>query len=181
MNKSEARKLCVKVRKNVQFRKEKNKLINENLHSYLMQKIDRLNIIACYYAINYEVKICKSIFNFSCLIALPLVDQKNNKLLFKHWNGDAAKLQSGPFSGLLEPEMKAKSLCPDIMIVPMLAYDLRKYRLGYGGGFYDRAIDYYNNCISIGLAYSDQEIDSIPLEPHDKKLDLIITDNKIIY
>lgn len=68
----------------------------------------------------------------------------------------------------------------DLVIVPLLGFDRTANRLGYGGGYYDRFLA-KNNCrLSVGLAYSFQEVDNLPTEAHDQKLDLIITEKEII-
>ena len=84
--------------------------------------------------------------------------------------------------GIPEPK-KILLVYPDIILVPLLAFDKRMYRLGYGGGFYDRYIEKVSkikNSIFIGLAYSFQKILSIPNNKFDKKLNAIITEKYIL-
>ena len=71
---------------------------------------------------------------------------------------------------------------PDILLVPLLAFDKQKFRLGYGGGYYDRYIQKILNIkkiLTIGVAFSFQEVLKLPINKHDKKLDFIFTENYI--
>ena len=82
--------------------------------------------------------------------------------------------------GIPEP-ISEKVIYPDILLVPLLAFDSRLYRIGYGGGYYDRyikKIKQKKNITTIGLAYSFQKIKEVPINKHDIKLDFVIT-NKI--
>ena len=72
---------------------------------------------------------------------------------------------------------------PDILLIPLVAFDRELNRLGYGGGYYDRLINKISRkkkVIKIGLAFSIQEIDEVPINKYDQKLDYIITNKKII-
>ena len=83
--------------------------------------------------------------------------------------------------GIPEP-IKKKHVNPDVLFVPLVAFDRYGFRLGYGGGFYDRYIQKLQNrksFLSIGFAYSFQEINKIPKESFDKPLDLVITEKKV--
>ena len=84
--------------------------------------------------------------------------------------------------GIPEPEIK-KLVYPDILLIPLLAFDKNLNRLGYGGGYYDRFIARLSNkkkIIKIGLAFSVQEIKKIPINKYDQKLDYIVTSEYII-
>ena len=93
----------------------------------------------------------------------------------------------GPF-GTLEPSKTQLSILPQIIVVPMLLFDREFYRLGYGGGYYDKAINILKNYfkkeekkfISIGLAYSIQEEKKLPRENHDIRMDYIVTENEVL-
>ena len=84
---------------------------------------------------------------------------------------------------ILEPNKKNKKTKPQLILTPLVAFDKNKNRLGYGRGFYDRFLNQVSkqkNIISIGIAFSFQEIRKIPSEKHDKKLDYILTEKKLI-
>ena len=75
-----------------------------------------------------------------------------------------------------------KKVYPDIILVPLLAFDRHKFRLGYGGGYYDRYIQKIKNIkkiLTIGMAFSFQEVAKLPINKYDKKLDFIFTENCI--
>ena len=107
-------------------------------------------------------------------------------MFFKKWKPDD-KLIKGPL-GNFEPFRNKKSILPQILVVPMLSFDKQMYRLGYGGGYYDKTINNLKNYfkkekkffITIGLAYSIQEEKKIPRENHDMKLDFIITEKEVL-
>ena len=84
--------------------------------------------------------------------------------------------------GIPEPE-KTKKVFPDIIFVPVVAFDNRLYRIGYGGGYYDRYIHKISNkkkLLKIGIAHSCQKINKVPTNKYDKKLDIIITEKYIL-
>ena len=84
--------------------------------------------------------------------------------------------------GILEPA-KSQAKVPDVMLVPMLAFDKKKYRLGYGRGFYDRFLNKYlkkfKNIVTVGVAFSFQRHHKLPINQNDVKLDFIITEKGI--
>ena len=118
--------------------------------------------------------------------ALPVVDSNSNSMVFKKWF-KKEKLQKSHI-GTYEPLRTNKTIFPQVIIVPMLMFDRKLNRLGYGAGYYDQSIlnlkRYFNkkqkNFITIGLAYSEQETRSIPYESHDQKLDFIVTEKEIL-
>ena len=120
-------------------------------------------------------------------LSLPSIDFQTKSMFFKKWKRDD-KLIKGPL-GNLEPLKSQKSIFPQLLVVPMLSFDKELYRLGYGGGYYDKSINILKNYfkkegkvfITIGLAYSIQEEIKIPRENHDMSLDCIITEKEVLY
>ena len=111
--------------------------------------------------------------------ALPVVVGKELPLKFRRWvPGDAM------VSGLWDiqiPVETAPEVEPDVLLVPMLAFDRKGYRLGYGGGFYDRTLAKLRalkKITAIGVAYAGQEVDSVPHDAHDQPLDWIMTEQE---
>ena len=139
-------------------------------------------IVGGYFPVNYEMddlNILKELESKKFKISLPVV-KKNNKLDFYRWSSKDS-LQLNQY-GIPEP-IKSKLVYPDILLVPLVAFDYRKFRLGYGGGFYDRYIERLKKIkkfISIGLAFDFQKVTKLKINKFDKKLDLILT-NKTIY
>jgi 5-formyltetrahydrofolate cyclo-ligase len=82
--------------------------------------------------------------------------------------------------GQPEPQADAPELRPDVMLVPLLAFDRRGHRLGYGGGFFDRVLADYGFTRTVGLAYAMQEVAAVPVEPHDQPLAGIATERELI-
>ena len=143
-----------------------------------------------YYPINNELEPFEFIKYFedrNIIMSMPVVDIKKKTMIFRKWN-PKDHLSSGPF-GILEPSYNNEIILPQIMIVPMLMFDRELFRLGYGGGFYDKSIIKLKKhfqkekkvFITVGLAYSKQEIEKIPIENHDMKLDYIVTEKELLH
>ena len=118
--------------------------------------------------------------------ALPVVDSNSNSMVFKKWFKKETLQKS--HIGTYEPLRTNKTIFPQIIVVPMLMFDRKLNRLGYGAGYYDKLIStlkrYFDkkqkNFITIGLAYSEQETKTIPYESHDQRLDFIVTEKEIL-
>ena len=138
--------------------------------------------IALYYPSNFELNVLKilELNNFLAHDTLLPVTDKNNLMNFFSWKKNDI-LFVNKF-GILEP-IKSKAKVPDIILVPVLAYDKNKYRLGYGKGFYDRYLNKYlkrfKNILTIGVAFSFQKYHKLPINQNDVKLDFIITEKGI--
>ena len=137
-------------------------------------------LIGGYYPVNYEID-CIEILNFfekkNYTISLPIIGKNNSMEFYKYSFKDELYLNK---YGIPEPKKK-KIVHPDVLFVPLVGFDERLYRLGYGGGYYDRylnKLEKIKNFISIGLAFSFQKINRVPNDVFDKKLDMIITTNK---
>ncbi|MBN8542690.1 MAG: 5-formyltetrahydrofolate cyclo-ligase [Alphaproteobacteria bacterium] len=110
--------------------------------------------------------------------ALPRITLKDAPLTFHQWRaGEALETHT---LGMKEPLASAPIAIPNIILVPLLAFDAAGYRLGYGGGYYDRTMQTLRAeakaPLFIGVAYSWQEVKALPAEPHDAKLDGILTE-----
>ena len=176
MNKSEIRKKILKIRKE---NKNKNKNINfKSLLKILKREGFKGKIIGGYYPYNYELDPTKILYNLekkNFLIALPKI-KKNFQMDFFEWS-TRSPLSVNRY-GIPEP-VSNKIIFPDILLVPLVAFDKDLNRVGYGGGFYDRyikKIQNYKNIVKIGLAYSFQKVKLIPTNKSDIKLDYIITE-----
>ena len=109
-------------------------------------------------------------------LALPVVANDTGPLVFRPWSVDD-RLEVGAFNILVPPD-KGLSVVPELLIIPLLAFNDKGARLGYGGGYYDRTLASLrsNHAISaIGLAYDFQRVDELPVEAHDEPLDSILT------
>lgn len=110
------------------------------------------------------------------LLALPIVQAKRQPLVFRAWvPGDA--MASGVW-GIQEPMAHKPEVEPDIVLVPLLAFDNAGRRLGYGGGFYDRTLQRLRSrkrIVAVGLAFDEQRIDAVPHLDYDQRLDWVLT------
>ncbi len=180
MSKSKLRSKILKIR-------EKNSykgihILPEKVFFFLQKKKINFKRLGGYYPCNYEIDDLK-ILNFlqkkNIDISLPKID-KNNQMDFFKWSiEDPLKINK---YGIAEP-ISLKKVYPNLIFVPLLAYDASLNRLGYGGGFYDRyfqKIKNFKKILKIGLAFSYQELKKIPINRYDKKLDYIITEKEII-
>jgi 5-formyltetrahydrofolate cyclo-ligase len=114
-------------------------------------------------------------------LALPVVAGKGRPLTMRGWSF-GTPLASGVW-GIREPMPDAPVVDPDILIVPLLAFDRRGYRLGYGAGYYDMtltALRARKPIVAIGIAYAAQEVDTVPTTPRDARLDLVLTERETI-
>jgi 5-formyltetrahydrofolate cyclo-ligase len=114
-------------------------------------------------------------------LALPVVAGRGKPLIMRAWTfGDA--LASGQW-GIREPMPDAPEVAPDILLVPLLAFDRRGNRIGYGAGYYDMTISGLRAAkpvVALGVAYAAQEIDAVPVTPRDARLDLVLTEREVI-
>ena len=140
--------------------------------------------LSSYYPASFEVNILK-LFDLNAMnkikIFLPVITGKNSMHFYKWEKHDV--LQINKF-GMLEPFKSLKNIVPNVMLIPLLAYDNKNNRLGYGGGFYDRYLKKYlktyNNILTIGIAFSFQKYHKLPVSNNDVKLDYILTEKGIV-
>jgi len=176
-----------KIRKKIlDIRKKKN---NKNIKfSFLKifkeikKYISKKKIVGGYYPVNFEINILEFLEKLEIKgvqLCLPIV-KKDNKMDFYSWSTkNLLKLNK---YGIPEPE-QIKKVFPDIILVPLVAFDSRLYRIGYGGGYYDRYIEKLSNkknLLKIGIAHSCQKINRVPTNKYDKKLDIIITEKYVL-
>ena len=176
MNKSEIRKKIFRIRKQNRI---KNLEINFN---YLLKILKKTKIsskvVEGYYPYNCEVnviKILEKLEKQNYQISLPKI-KNNYQMDFFQWSAKHP-LNINKF-GIPEPTSD-KLIFPNILLIPLVAFDKQLNRIGYGGGFYDRYIEKIKNkknIITIGLAYSFQKVPEIPVNEYDMKLDCIVTE-----
>ena len=178
MNKIEIRKKILDIRK----KKDEKKLqINfQDIFRILQEYKSVGKTVGGYYSYNYEVdttKILKEFEKKRFLISLPKI-KKNFQMDFFQWSSKEP-LSINKF-GIPEP-ISSKVIYPDILLVPIVAFDKNFNRIGYGGGFYDRYIERVKknkNILTIGLAYSFQKVKKIQINNNDMKLNFIVTNKK---
>jgi 5-formyltetrahydrofolate cyclo-ligase len=113
-------------------------------------------------------------------LALPAVMARGKSLAFRAFAPDD-RLLMGPL-GILEPSPAAAEVIPDIMLVPLAAFDRLGHRIGYGAGHYDYTLAHLRRAkaiTAIGLAFAAQEIEAVPALAHDERLDYVLTETKV--
>jgi 5-formyltetrahydrofolate cyclo-ligase len=144
--------------------------------------IDTPVVVSGFWPIKEEIDIRPLMIELSnegCQLALPVVQGKGKPLIFRAWRpGDP--LEAGVF-GTLQPSAKREVMEPDALIVPLLACDEEGWRLGYGGGFYDRTLAGLRakkTITAVGVGFNDQLVPQVPHGPSDQRLDWLLTDKR---
>lgn len=113
-------------------------------------------------------------------VAVPVIEAEGLPLKFARWEPDE-EMTDGPFGAKIPARLEFFE--PEIVIVPLVAFDASGGRLGYGGGFYDRTLQLLRRkraTLAIGFAYDAQEAEPLPLEPTDQPLDLVVTNTRVL-
>ena len=138
--------------------------------------------LALYYPSNFEINILKILENNYIKrrnILLPVIEEKDQMIFFP-WKKNRVLLVNK--FGILEP-VKTEEKVPNLMLIPILAFDANKHRLGYGKGFYDRYLNKYlkkfKNIFTVGVAFSFQKHHKLPTNKNDVKLNYILTEKGI--
>jgi 5-formyltetrahydrofolate cyclo-ligase len=138
-------------------------------------------VVSAYWAMGDELdanSLIRALHARGNVIGLPVVMGKGLPLVFRQWVPETRFIPGG--FGTQIPGPEAPEVVPERLIVPLLAFDADGYRLGYGGGFYDRTLEKLRaagRVTAIGFAYAGQEVDSIPCEPCDQRLDWMATES----
>ncbi len=116
------------------------------------------------------------------VVALPAVMGSDEPLAFRVWSRGGALVEAA--FGLMEPAVEAACVDPDVALVPLLAFDRRGYRIGYGKGHYDRTLRLLRGrraVLAVGVAFAAQEVVQVPVEPHDQPLDAVLTEREWLW
>lgn len=140
--------------------------------------------VAGYWPIRGEMDVRPLLGRFSDLgyqTCLPVVIARGAALAFRAWApGDA--LEEGPFK-TRHPLTDASTVVPSVLLIPLVGFDRRGYRLGYGGGFYDRTLKALRRegpVLAVGIAHAMQEVPRVPNDVHDQPLDWVITERETL-
>ena len=172
------RKNFLKIRKKKYYEIEKK--IFFPLLSFIKSNFKKENLkLALYYPTSFEINVLKLLENQymnNKNILLPVIEE-NNRMNFFSWKKNHVLLVNK--FGILEPQ-KTKFKIPNLILLPILAFDRNKYRLGYGKGFYDRYLNKYlkkfSNILTVGVAFSFQKHHKLPIDKNDVKLNYILTE-----
>jgi len=135
-------------------------------------------IISGYYPVGQELDVrplLNRLIQEGHTIGLP-VTRKDQPLIFRAWTPDTEMTKGS--MGIPRPARDAPEVSPSVLLVPLAAFDDRGYRVGYGGGFYDRTLAKLRaagTVTAVGVAFAEQQIERVPDEPHDERLDWLLT------
>ena len=134
-------------------------------------------IVAVYRAIGSELDVealAGALIEAGRELCLPVVVERDAPMVFRRWSpGEPLELDE---AGVPAPLPLAGIVDPDLILTPLLAFDVRGGRLGQGGGYYDRTFAVRPETLRIGFAYAGQEVDALPVEPHDIRLHGVLTE-----
>lgn len=180
-------------KKVINLRKEKDKDFIKHNSDIITDKLLNLDCIKnaknimLYLDFNNEVStdsLIKKLLNLGKIVSSPITLKEERKLIPSQITDLKNGIQYGAYN-IREPKpecspaINIKDL--DVIIVPAVAYDKNCYRLGYGGGFYDRFLENLRkDAVTIGIAFDLQIFDEVPKEPHDAQLDYIVTESRIL-
>lgn len=151
-------------------------------HFFSELSFDQNDVIATYLPMTHEFDVRDISFQLmdkGCQLCLPVVQKESRVLKFYPWEKDTQFKESN--LGVMEPLINAssKDVIPKYLLVPLLAFDQRGYRLGYGGGYYDatlKDLKVKGDICAIGVGYAEQAcLFNLPTEDHDQGMDMIIT------
>ena len=162
-----------------QFFESKN-----NLHTHIQPLINEIKnkFVGTYISFRNELdtkKLNQYLLEKGLKLALPAIDFENKEINFFMYDKDTELIEN-KFS-ILEPKNKDEVIFPKIIFIPLLGYSKSGFRLGYGGGYYDKYLSKngIGDVKKIGIAFSFQEVDEIPVEDHDERLDWILTEKHL--
>ena len=149
-----------------------------------IEELKKINNIASFISIKTEISttlLNNYLISLGKKICLPVILNDNKHLIFRSYNKKTI-LKKGKF-GIPEPDENNKEIFPELILTPCLAFDQFGFRLGYGGGYYDRTFarfkDIEHSFISVAIAFDDQRVDSVVHDKYDKKIDYIMTEKSI--
>ena len=143
-------------------------------------------IYAAYLPIRSELSplpLVAALADRSIVTAMPVTPPPGNPLTFYRW-APGMRLDDGPY-GTKQPPFNSERIIPDVILAPMLAFDADCWRLGYGGGFYDRSIaelrESGHEVVAIGIAFGGQQVDKVPTGSYDMPVDAVWTPDGVVW
>ena len=148
------------------------------------KNLSKFKIISSFFSINTEIStkgLNKYLIESNKILLFPSVNKSNKFLTFRKFK-KYQNLIKGDYN-IPEPPKKNEELLPEILFVPCLAFDDKGYRLGYGGGYYDKTFKYFKNInhhfISVGFAYDEQKVENVIRDNFDIRLHYILTEKHL--
>jgi 5-formyltetrahydrofolate cyclo-ligase len=139
----------------------------------------RGRVLAGYMPMRTEIDPLPAMAAHQGVVCVPVIMGAGQALRFREWSPGCA-LVAGEFGAMIPAE--GAWVEPEVLIVPLVGFDARGYRLGYGGGFYDRTLEGLRargSVLAVGFAFAGQEMAAVPIEPTDQKLDAMVTENGV--
>ena len=180
--KQNIRKFLIDRRNELSFEHEERN--NSHIHIRTLLEDTGKCKIGSYSSFRNEIStrlIHELLFSLGFEISLPCINDKDQNLTFRNWEAKDGLVKNK--YGILQPKEDAIEEHPEMIIVPLVGFSMSGYRLGYGGGYYDRFIDAKNKSgkiTTVGFGYTFQEVNDLPIESHDQKLNWILTE-KYLY
>ena len=185
------------IKEKVEFRKKqfiirKKIYLNNKIffNEYILEKffkkinIESIEVVSSFMSINTEIhtmELNNYILKNNKTLCLPVILKKNDYMIFRKFSNDKDMVEG--FMRIKEPIKTNEILVPDLIFVPCLAYDELGFRLGYGGGYYDRTLSHLKKnkkkFITVGYAFDDQKVSEVPKDKFDIKLDYVITEKNL--
>jgi len=177
------RKISIKKRA---ILKDKNSNAFKTLQDHIigLKNFENYKIVASFISFKSEIStqfLNEFLLNNGKILCLPIIKNNSETLNFIEYNLKT-KMVSGKF-GIMQPSDLSKEFLPEIILTPCLAFDKNGFRLGYGGGYYDKTFSYLKKIkhkfISIAVAFDDQKIDELVHDKYDQKINYILTEKKL--
>ncbi|MDU0810402.1 MAG: 5-formyltetrahydrofolate cyclo-ligase [Burkholderia sp.] len=173
--------VLLEARRNAHTNPKKNVLLNMHVR-IVLDRIISIRTIGFYWPLPNEFDTRPAVLSWCKFIkgrsgALPVIREKHAPLEFHRWDLSIPVRQG--YYGITEPNSK-EIIIPDLLLIPCIGFDLKNYRLGYGGGYYDRTLSMWTKMkvcpVTVGLAYEACKVNILPIEIHDHTLDWIVTE-----
>lgn len=185
-DKKQIRQTVLSLRKNLpEIEKQRlHFLIAKQFKKLILPIISEKKLVAAYYPTTYELDILTVLKKTSIKLLLPVINKSSKILKFYPWKPSDEVISSKHAKDILEPASQLEPIIPDIIIAPLVACDLHGNRIGSGKAMYDCTIEKLRvqnpEIIYMTICYDFQLLDSVPTEPHDQKLDIILTESRMI-
>ena len=181
--KAEARKTAAKLRKAAHDANHDTAPLQLAAHPFPVSPQPGRSIVSAFFPYQSEIDtrpLLGKLAGEGWTTALPIVIALGEPLIFRRWLSGEPTVPG--VWGIPRPMDASPLVEPDVLLVPLMAFDRQGYRLGYGGGFYDRTLEMLRaqkSIIAIGVAYGAQEVDAVPHADHDQALDFIMTEKEV--
>ncbi len=184
MSKTEIRQSALKARRSLP--KQNVHALSEEVKEKVVSlpAFARAKVVACYVSKDDEVQtmsIIQTALSKGKRVIVPRVDPASADLQFKEIRS-LAELSPGHFH-IMEPAPHSEELpisSADLVLVPVIAWDEEGHRVGYGKGYYDRALKSREGAVAVGLAFESQRFDAVPQGPTDASLDMVVTERRVL-